>query len=794
MLLFPVLSRAVNVTWDGDSDANADGLWDAGVNWSTNAIPGAADNARLLDVTSGTREVTIADGSPQTINQLTITQTTAGAVNVLNVNDNLTISGTGTSYAPFVMTATAGQASIVTNIAAGKALLVTNTADAYTANHAGTVNVGEGASFIVKNTAAASDKFASAVFSGPVTLAANARFGVENGSEGNNKQAALTIAGTVEVGEGATLISASSESAASNKHATITLNGVTTVMAGGTVRASTGNAGSIGVGVLNVNNDFELAGDIVVRGGGGTINLATGTTSQWTSGSTILVQANNGSGVMQLNNDGILEMDGAALTMDFASTALNIGVRRFNNTGEWTLTNGSTFSFTASGLKEIGNEGFKTGAENLNSGTLRVESGSRVEFMSLLNTGVMSAGSSNEGESDALVRLGNTVGGTNFTGFRTVVLNNGYATGNATLDVLGDVWLGRTNSISGTFTSLENGTALTQLGSSTSADASTGNVINIGDGSTHITLTVANKGARVTNATANTINLKKNATLTLKSVEAATEGDVMFTNRGTFEHAGRLVLETNAANTSNRTFAHGSDSTYRIKGANAVIEAAGGAHTAGLISFTSSGLITGSSSYDKLTYINSTGSGTFATLGLTMTGGEITAGNGTNGSGASSIGTLEFVNTNITLTGATKLSFDIGGLGNDEAPVDGDFNPVLTFDRIVLGASKTFALGTGAVLDIWITNGFYTETAQTYTLIDTGLGGEGSVTGSFATLLFQGQALDADQYTVNISNGQMSITLAAGLGTPVPEPSTFALMAALATAGVAAGARRRRAA
>jgi len=817
--LFPVLGRAANVTWDGDTDANADGFWETGVNWSTNAIPAAGDNVQLLNVTGGTREVTISDGSPQTVNKLTITQTTVGAVNVLNVNDNLTISG---NAAPFAITATAGQDSIITNIAAGKTLLATNAGSITNSAYAGTINLAAGSIFKVAAVATGAD-LALGSFGGPINVTgAGAQLVLQRT---RNTSGTLAFGGGITVtGDGSTLalnsrldtnvVAAFSASVnyAGNDGAnnsvnlgagtqfSISGNGAThnftnkVKLAAASTPAAGAQMSIIGTGgssttTANFNGGLDLGAGakMTLSEGNAAANLAG--TSTFGAGAEFLLQFTGAQGNGRFLNSGTLTMDGAALKIDWAATGNNNGLRDFRNTGTWTLKNNASVALISSTGRPVGG-GFGNFRNNSNSGTLSVESGSSVGFESLLNTGTINLGSSTGSVSDATVVVGSPA-----STFTTVILNNGYTTGSSTLNVLGNTLLGREVATTSGIVYLDNGTVRNGSDATTGTDSSTGSTINIGNGTAAATLTVANLSAEVTNATGNTIDLKSNASLLLKSslTGSSQTGAVVFTNRGTFIHSGTLSFQGNFNGV--RTFSHGVDSVYRINGQNAGINAlagnASGVNVAA-INFTSSGLVSGSSAYDKLTYTNSSGNSSYSALGLTMSGGGITAGNGTNGAGVSSIGTLEFVNTNITLTGATKLSFDIGGLGNDEAPVDGDFNPILTFDRIVLGASKTFALGTGAVLDIWITNGFYTETAQTYTLIDTGLGGEGSVTGSFATLLFQGQALDADQYTVNIGGGQLSITLAAGLGTPIPEPSTFALLAALATAAVTAGARRRR--
>ncbi len=1034
--LLPLCAHAVNVDWDGNGDANASGTWETDANWTGDGKPTASDNARLLDVTSGTREVTISDGSPQTINKLTITQTTVGAVNVLNLDDDLTISGNTT---PFAITASAGQGSIVTNIAAGKTLLATWTGGVQNiTNFGGTLNLNAGSIFRLEG-----DSFINTPkFDGPINVSgAGAELVFKAGSYGTVNvtfNGAIVLSGVGTTFNTRALTSADavtgiggSNSFNGNDGSGNAINlGVGTqfsisadgsnsftkaVVLAGTDGVNSGAIFNLGVGV-GTGARTQTFQDNLTLGAGSLLNILQSgngpavvleATTTMASGSTLVIGANERAGGFSLTNNGILTMDDSAVKLDNAHTSAS-GTnnsstgRNFKNTGTWTMQNASTVAFISSTGKNT--SGFGIGSNNENSGTLNVESGSQLGFLNLFNTGTLNLGSSTANVSDATVNLGspddtfgdvtltngltaplptssdaagtihvlgnaylgriagsgkttlnngsatstgslievgdtttpttftvsnNSQETTNFAGntitlnpngalvlqykdaqgtnlftnagilnsdngdlifdnagsgfnnpgnnnigrrfansgtmtlennsnldfisstgkavsgfgigqnnentgtinlksgstlafdglFSTGVLNLGSSTagvsdatvylgspsntfqfislnngqtaptptsvdGAGTINILGDTWLGRTTDANGTVT-LNNGTA-----------TSVGSAIMIGDGTVPVTFTVSNQNVAINNFAGNTIDLKANATLLLRSTAIySTTGNVALINDGTFTHAGTVLMQGTFNGTRNLTTS--STGTYRISGSSAVIEsleAAAGTQTTNVASvgFSVAGLLTGATSYDKLTYTNSTNNPGKDTLELTMSGGEITPGNGTNGSGVSSIGTLEFVNTNITLSGATKLSFDIGGLGNDDAPLDVEFNPVLTFDYIL--TNSTFSIGSDAVLDIRMANnGFVTPSEQSYLLVDSTNGGPSSFTGTFSTLLFEGVAV-TDQYTVAYTSSGLLVTLAAGLGNsaPIPEPSSVVMLAGLGVIAFAGLRRRQR--
>ena len=71
-------------TWDGNGSPNNSGNWSAPLNWDTDAIPTTNSDVLLGNVASGTRTVTF-DSAGLTLKSLTLTQTTAGASNLLSI-------------------------------------------------------------------------------------------------------------------------------------------------------------------------------------------------------------------------------------------------------------------------------------------------------------------------------------------------------------------------------------------------------------------------------------------------------------------------------------------------------------------------------------------------------------------------------------------------------------------------------------------------------------------------------------------------------------------------------------
>ncbi|MBE2204713.1 MAG: PEP-CTERM sorting domain-containing protein [Chthoniobacterales bacterium] len=769
LALTPLGLHAANVTWDGNGTPNASGSWETGANWSTDAIPGTGDGAFLLDVTTGTRTVTV--GTAQTINRLTLTQTTVGAVNQLNINADLTISGNNT---PFVITPTAGQGSIVTNIASGVTLLATNATGIATPNFNGTLNLAAGSVFKWQSTNANTD-ISAPTFGGPVNATGSNAQIIFNPyrfvSSGGVFNGAVSVSGsgsslTIQRINGAAAItgmtlgfhgddgSGNAVSVGTGSVLNFDLNASTanftkrvSLAAGGALHFGVGNVSSNSTSTMNLNAGLDMGVGAFARVWDAQTSVTVGGTSTWAAGSEYVLRYARESGTASFTNTGVLAMDDANLTFDWAATSSNNGARRFVNTGTWTLDNGSEIAFVSTTGRPT-NGGYLVGVNNDNSGVLNVQDGSRVGFLTLFNTGTLNAGSSSGGVSEAQVMLGspdNT--------FLNVTLTNGVSSTGvaapATLNFLGNVRLGRTTDNGDQTTTLVNGSG-----------ASTGSVVNVGDGATPLTVILSNRNVAVTNYADNTMNLTASGTLHLASTASGTTtaGNTTFTNDGTLNHAGTMLIQGNF--TGSRDIAVGSTGVYRVQGAAARITALGGVGSGENVSNTRllvSGTFTGSSASDVLTFKNATGKPSLNYLVMTGSGAHFTPGNGSNGAGTSSIGSLELVDTNLTLTTST-LTFDIGGTQGS-----GLFDE-LTLTLATGSGGAVMALGTDSILDIRMVNGFLPASEQTYQII-----GANSRTGTFGTLLYNGAAVSGE-YTVNYLSNGVEIVMAA-----VPEPTSILL-------------------
>lgn len=658
-----LLNAQAAVVWDGNGTPNASGTWETANNWNPDGIPGVSSSVQLNDVTSGTRIITISSGSPQTIAQLAITQATVGAINRLDINDNLTVAGGSSAPLSFTI---ANPAGVVINVATGKTFSASRTSSA-TSAFGGTLNLlGTGSTFSQTSAGAM-----TASFSGPIQAAAGS---------------SLAVSGT---------------------SASLSLSG----------------------------------------------------TSSFGTGSNILLQYSTTGGAANFTNSGTLTMDGAILTFDWSATAVTGGntVRNYSNSGNWTLKNGASVILISTGNMQTGG-GFSNLVNNANTGTLNLESGSTLTNRSFFNTGTLNLGSSTAGGSDATVVFGGEI--TN-----DMYLNNGFTAASVasigTINVNGNTIFGRATPAASTSAILNNGSA-----------SATGSTLNVGDGTVAATLTISNTHATLNNFEGNSVNIRSGGTLLLGSVATgSTLGNAVFSNSGSLTQSGSLQFRSNNSATSTlgqRTFSN--TGTHAISGTAATIESltnsgTGGSGIAAAINYTNSGRLSGATANDKLTYTNTSGTAAVNTLVLGVSG-EITPGNGSNGSGTSSIGALSFENINITLSGSAKLTFDIGGSG-----------PGL-FDTIALaGTGGVFNLGSSSILDIRSVNGA-TPTGS-YLILSAN-----SLSGNFSSLLYNGAAV-TDEYTITYLTGGVQLDFGV-----IPEPSVGLLL--LSGLGILVFLRRRR--
>ncbi|MGE9290166.1 MAG: beta strand repeat-containing protein [Puniceicoccales bacterium] len=478
--------------------------------------------------------------------------------------------------------------------------------------------------------------------------------------------------------------------------------------------------------------------------------------SYFGSGSTIQLTFTDHQGNAVLENSGDLIMDGAVLDFNWEAGSSNTGTRNIQNTGTMTFQNNASVVITSSTGRPV-DGGFGVTVGSQNSGTFNVESGSSIASRTFFNTGTMNLGSNTGGISDSTVLFGEGVAS-------NIELHNGVTSsggaGAATMNILGDTIIG--NSTPNNGVTLFNGSA-----------SSTGSVLNVGDGSTNLTLTLQNRTASLTNYAGNTVNLTANSTVLLKSLLANdTAGAVTFTNEGILNHEGTLQMQGNKS--GQRLLSTTSTGTYRIQGVDAVLEnneSTSGPTAANImLNYQNRGILSGASSSDRLTYVNSTSKTTYDVLAMYHIGGSITPGDGSNGAGVASVGSLELVNVDLSLYSGAMMAFDIGGTVASGL-----------FDSLTLsGDGAALDLGTDSVLDLYFVNDFLPSIEETYTIA---LGA--AVSGTFSSLLFNGGALDGE-YEVNYTANSIEVTLAA-----VPEPTSFALLGGLLSLGLVLTGRRR---
>lgn len=125
---------AIDYTWTA---GNTGGDWSTTANWTPSGNPTIGDTATLGDVTTGTRTVVYGSAAPGTLTGLTLTQTTAGATNLLDVQRSLAVTNAIT------LGATAGTAQITVQPPAGASASYNLTPSAgLTVNAGGTLALG----------------------------------------------------------------------------------------------------------------------------------------------------------------------------------------------------------------------------------------------------------------------------------------------------------------------------------------------------------------------------------------------------------------------------------------------------------------------------------------------------------------------------------------------------------------------------------------------------------------------------------------------------------------------------
>ncbi|OPZ24825.1 MAG: hypothetical protein BWZ02_02737 [Lentisphaerae bacterium ADurb.BinA184] len=753
---------ATTRTWDGNGDSNASGNWATAANWSGDDVPdtglSAGETASLPDVAAaGTRTVT--NNASHTIYRLQMTQSTAGGVNKLLLNGPLTLSDSSGNANPFSLTAAAGVGSLVVDL---NGYTLKTTASGYSGiSLAGTWELPSGSDLEVEFTGSQShavltnsgsvsldgatltyDWAASANNSGSRNIANAGTMVLENGSAvrfassmgrpawvfQNNTNSGtlrvlsnstfdsinLTNTGTLELGSGAVIGGIQSNLTLTNRGA-LDITGDSAFRSAPNPASSAtllnDTAGTLTLGTAGSPADFLIQANSPYLTNRGTATLE--------PGSTITLQIASNSGGYRFDNSGTFVQDDVDLIYDWAITSGNNGSPRdFINSGTWTLRNASTLAFISS--TGWNNFGYGTLSQCSNSGALTVESGSSVAFRGLTNTGTITLGAGAE------------LGTNTFVG--GVTLTNGT---NGSLVVAGSsaaspARIGFVNSGSGSASISTNGT---------------GAALTVGTGSDAAVLAVQGNHATVANTAGNTLTVEADATLRLDTNTAAdghnfVAHNAQVTNSGQLTLAGQIELNPNHQSTG---YYLDNSGLVAITGDAASVERLKNRSTGYDTQFYNrvGGTVGG---VGTLTYINSTGDAGRNRMILTNAG-TLAPGN--------SIGTLEFVNTNV--------QFPAGGIYEFEAASASDHDLTVLTDG-------NLTLADGWVLRLIRADG-YSWPGETFTLFTVD---GGSISLGTASILFEPASKWGGTPALSVVGHDVILS---GVYI-IPEPSAAALLAA----------------
>jgi autotransporter-associated beta strand protein len=342
------------ITWDGNGDSNASGLWSAGTNWDsdTNPGPGAADTAVLPDVTVGTRTVTFDTAATSPVLQVDFNQATAVATNILNIQKSLTVtnlitlgasSGTerisigSTATTTFLLTPTGGL-----TLNPGGELVMTATGNGGSGyffgntGGSGTTTIQGGTLTVAPTTGTSSATSAANTHAGNLTMTSGSLI-IDNATGLADRR--LVISGTVDISGGE--ISSSR------------------IGSGGFLTFNTGNA----ITFNPTSFDTDLIMSIDRTGGGGAQSLSTnktlGTIQFRGTGVKTLTSSASGTGIAQIQLFDNSSTAGSQTTLKLGSNLTSTtsasmpAAQNFGNTHEGGRidlgidTNGFTLDLTA---------------------------------------------------------------------------------------------------------------------------------------------------------------------------------------------------------------------------------------------------------------------------------------------------------------------------------------------------------------------------------------------------------------------------------------------------------------
>ncbi len=546
------------------------------------------------------------------------------------------------------------------------------------------------------------------------------------------------------------------------------ISGDVTVPAGTSLTLKNGGAwmGNATIGTASQNNGFLLlASDATLD----TSLVFTGSNSQLTH--------SNSARTLTISTTGLLTRTGNGTTSSFENivnngklavsggTLFSSGTLTNQAGGNVTVSNGASLSQTGTFTNNNGAKATVTGA------------GSSLAVANLTNTGSLLA------DLGGLLSL---TGNVTTSGLGSIITTNGGTVELASNSVLNNTSATLTGPNGGTGSYIFKGTivggtvdplALTQNSGVLDNAIITGDV-NITPGAALVLKNGANFTGTATIGATNQSNgylyLGTDTTITTSLVFAGSNSQLSHTNSArtltlstgaTLTRVGNGTTSSfeNIVNSGNVTVSGGtffSSGSFTNQAGGSVTVANGATFTQSSAAFTQTG---GSLAVNGTFNPGSAGltlqGGTLSGSG--SIGGNVTVSGGTIAPGGANIGTLTLTNGTLSITSATAFVVDVGPSSADK----------LVFQN----APSPISLGTG-LLSISLNVLNEPVVGTTYNILQVTSGGNG-ITGTFAGLPTSGSGFNYTYgsntyfFTVNYQSSVVSLTV-----TPVPEPSTWALM------------------
>ncbi|MDP7449612.1 MAG: hypothetical protein QF689_13555 [Candidatus Latescibacteria bacterium] len=358
LLLVTFQAQAAVITWD---DGAGDSNWNSALNWDTDTVPGAGDDA-VINFGGG----------------LVVTVNTAESVNSVTCNDALTLSANTLTIAAASTINDFSQSGGTLNGAGTVTLTGTATWTGGTQSGAGNTTVQSGTTLTITAAANATLDTRSMTNDGTIVFIGASSYYLNNGAALTNNAGATVdiqgtavnlfpLAGTGSIDNQGTFLKSSSAGTSivtvffdqtggsldvqtgtlnlvgtgSHSSGTWTVAAATTLGFTGATHTFTGTHSGVISGTLTASTTFTVAT-------AATFNF-TGNGLSWTAGTW------NGGGT--LTNDGTITATAAAsATLDAATTLTNNGTVDFIGTSSFYISNSSVLNNTAAATLDIQND------------------------------------------------------------------------------------------------------------------------------------------------------------------------------------------------------------------------------------------------------------------------------------------------------------------------------------------------------------------------------------------------------------------------------------------------------